>query len=57
MTLKEFRIKHCFTKVRIAQACGVSLTMVNNWEAETSKPTGERKNRLMQLYSENKEAY
>jgi len=57
MKLKEFRTKHKYTQTEIAVECGASLPSVRLWEKGVSKPTYERKDKLIDLYKKHGETY
>lgn len=57
MKLKEFRKKHKLTQTDICIACGVSLPTSQAWERGYSKPTQERREKLINLFKEHGETY
>jgi DNA-binding transcriptional regulator YiaG len=57
MKLKELRKKHNYTQVQVAVICGVSLFTVQTWERGCGKPTGERREKLINLFKEHGETY
>ena len=57
MKLKELRKKHKLTQTDICIACGVSLPTSQAWERGYSKPTQERREKLINLFKEHGETY
>lgn len=57
MTLKEFREKYKLTQTDICLKCDISLSTSRAWEKGYGKPTGERKEKLEELFESYDETY
>ena len=57
MTLKELRKEYNMTQGDVALRVGVSLSTIQTWERGYGKPTDERLERLVCLFTDFKELY
>jgi len=57
MTIKELRSTYNLTQTDVALKCETSLPTIQTWERRLGKPTGERREKLIKLFTEYGENY